>query len=76
MRGSTFFLCLHYAFPYLLLCQMSPLSAERPVLMRELHCSILEANAPPFIRRDLCSLFFFYSAALHLRVSSLLSDLW
>lgn len=43
LEGNTF---LHNAFPYLVLCQMSPLSAHGASLMREFHCSILEAIAP------------------------------
>lgn len=43
LEGNTF---LHNAFPYLVLCQISPLSAHGASLMREFHCSILEAMAP------------------------------
>lgn len=59
--GSTYLLRLHYTFQHCLLCQMSPLSAQRAALMRELHCSILEPIAPLLIWRDLCSGVFFFS---------------
>lgn len=50
LEGNTF---LHNAFPYRVLCQMIPLSAHGASLMREFHCSILEAIAP-YSSGDIC----------------------
>lgn len=46
---------LHYAFPHLLLCQMTPLSAHRPTLTREFGCSVFRSRVGLFIKRHLCS---------------------